>query len=196
MHIVDIVFLILFAIFAFKGYNDGLAFSVLSVVFLLVSLFVAVLYMAELSDYLTSYLFLLGDSVISVIAFLILFFVSHIVLGFLGNVVKILNKMPIVGSLNKGLGAVFGLIKGMLILSILIFLLNTYKLSTFLEDELQESVSYNYLSEIAPSVYDSFVSLIPIGQKFYDEVNKDVKESIDEQWKDVQTDTLNNKPVI
>lgn len=196
MHIVDIVFLVLFAIFAFKGYNDGLIYSVLEVIFLLVSMFVAVLYMSELSEYLTSFLFLLGDSVIQVISFAILFFATRILLGFFGNIVKIVNKMPILGSLNKWLGALFGLIKGMLILSIIIFLLETYKVTSFIKEDLSESIAYEHLSEMAPSVYDSFVSLIPIGQSFYDEVNKDVKESLDKQWKEATSDSLKHNPAI
>jgi membrane protein required for colicin V production len=194
MQLVDIIFLVLFAIFAFKGYSDGLVYSLLSIVILLISMFVSVLYMAELSNYLLSFLFFLGESVVSIISFLILFFASNILLGFLANIVKVLNKMPLLGTINKGFGALFGLFKGMIILSMLIFFLNNYKLTVFLQDELDKSVTYTYLAEIAPAIYDTFISIVPIGQSFYDEMHLDVKESLDNTWQEIQSDSTQVSP--
>lgn len=196
MALLDIILLAFLGLFAFKGYKDGFVLSIINVVILLVSLFLTVLYVNEVADYLSSYLYLLGDSTIQVVAFALLFIVIYILLSFVANILKVLNSIPLVGSLNKFLGALFGFFKGILILSIIVFLFNSYRPKDLLEEQLKQSQVYEYLADIAPSVYNGLVSLIPIGKSFYEEFNQDVKEEIDGKIQESQSDSTSQQGMI
>ena len=196
MAILDIILLVILAYFALKGFKDGFILSVINVLLLLISLFLAVLYVNEFSNFLSSYLYLLGDSTVDIIAFSVLFLIIFIAFSFVANILKIVNKIPLVGFLNKVLGALFGLIKGILILSILVFLFNMYRPKDLFEKELQNSNVYSYLAEIAPSVYNTVVSLIPIGQSFYEEFNENVKNEIDDRINESEKDSTKQQQRI
>ena len=183
MHPIDIFLLVCLAIFTWHGYKDGLVLALLKILIMIVALFIAVLYVDELSEIIIDYIPFVSTDTTTPVAFILIFLSIIIVVGFFAKLAKIINSIPLFGSLNQLFGALVGLIKGVIILSLITFFINYFIFGSPYKKYLIESNLYQSLEEIAPSIYNGISGLLPIGRSFYDEFNIIVKEKIDDQIK-------------
>lgn len=188
MEIIDIILLIIIGVFAVRGYTDGLILSVLHIIMLILALFLTVLYVDELVMFLQPYLPLLGNDFIRVIAFILLFFILLGILNFIANMFRAVNKLPLVGMLNQWLGAVTGALKGVIILSLVLVLVKTYLGEKYLDMIEKKGPVYHNLEMVAPAIYDGLVSLIPIGESFYDEFKSVIDDTDAKEFAPPPTD--------
>ena len=89
--------------------------------------------------------------------------------------------MPLIGSLNQSLGALFGFFKGLIVVSLLLFVLNFQTTSPELKRYVEEGKLFGYFSGVAPAVFDVISEIIPIGGDFYSEFNEVIKQEVDKQ---------------
>ncbi|MBS4058737.1 MAG: CvpA family protein [Bacteroidetes bacterium] len=154
MNYLDIIIAVLLLFSAYNGYSKGLVIELASLAALILGVYVAILFSDVTGDFLSRY-FELHTKYLSIIAFMLTFVLVLIAVMLVGKLVEKFVDLLLLGFLNKLAGAVFGILKGALILSIIIFLLNYFDAEKKLisKDSRKSSFLYNRIEQIAPTIY-------------------------------------------
>jgi membrane protein required for colicin V production len=154
MNYLDIIIAILLILSAFNGFSKGFVIELTSLVALIAGLFAAVYFSDVTADFLTSY-FSVSSKYLSIIAFTLTFILVLIAVVFVGRIVEKFVDMLMLGFLNKLAGLVFGVVKGALIISVLIFVINHFDTGkAWLGEKASKgSMLYQYVEPIAPTIY-------------------------------------------
>lgn len=160
----------------YKGFKEGFVVSILHIIVILASLYLAAIYTPELTLYLQDYLNLLDESFVNIISFILLFIFFAAVFNFIVNFFEFVNKIPLLGSLNKWLGAFFGFLKGALIVSILLALMNEYLFDDPSDVPFEKGGLYVFFESFDPILKDTFESLKESGEGLYNDINNDAKK--------------------
>ncbi len=151
MHFFDVIALIIIILFALKGLKNGLIIELSSLIALLLGIIVAIKFSnvaaAWLSENLTS-------QYVSVIAFILVFVFTVIVVHIVARIADKLMKAIALGWLNRLAGAVFGILKAAFLISILLILTDAFGLEGKINptDKEHQSWLYDPIKKFAPSV--------------------------------------------
>jgi membrane protein required for colicin V production len=154
VNLLDIIILIPLLLFAFNGYKKGLIIEIATLIALVLGIYAAI----HFSDYTAGLLtesFSIDKEYLSILSFIVTFIVVLVLVLMLGKVLEKLVNILMLGILNKLAGAVFGILKGALLMSVLIFLINYMDSnSTIIKKEaIKKSFLYNKVEPIAPWIY-------------------------------------------
>jgi len=152
--LLDIFLLIPMLLFAWGGYKKGLIVSLASLVALVLGLYFAFFFSDYAAGLLTEY-FTINEKYLAVISFVVTFVVVIIAVIFLGNALQKVAKVLMLGFLDKAAGIVFGLLKGALYMSILIWVVNYFDTGQNIikKDSRENSLFYEPVESIAPFLY-------------------------------------------
>ena len=120
MNFVDVMLLIIIGVFLLKGLLRGLVKELCSLVGLIVGSLLAFRFHGPLAESMVK-AFSLPASVCVVLAFLAIFLSILLVFGLIGMLLSKYVKLLYVGGLNRVAGGIFGLVQGVLILSVVMF---------------------------------------------------------------------------
>lgn len=154
MNYIDIIILIILAIAMIKGFVNGLVKEVASLAALILGIWGAIRFSsftaAKLYDY-----FDMSGKYVGIVSFIVTFAIIAIAIHFIGMVVDKLVEAIALGFINRLLGILFGLIKSVLILSIIFVVLNAIDARRpFLpKDRIEKSMLYTPISDIAPVLF-------------------------------------------
>lgn len=156
MGFIDICLLIFLFIGAYKGWCSGFIREAISMSGFVIGLLFAGSLYAVVGDYLAPRL---GSSVTGahVMAFIFIWFIIPLVLGFVGNILSRTMRKLHLGGLNSLLGAAVGLFKYLLLLSAVINVLDfcTRFVKLYSDEAKQQSALYypvkSFISVIMPS---------------------------------------------
>ena len=141
--IVTLIALVMIIFCVIKGFKDGLVLSIFDLLALLVSLYVAYVCsgtlavdLAIIPNSVTSGLTIVSNEIFNdmitmvinyfinwIIWFLIISIGLRIVLHFIRKLFKGINKIPVVKTINEYAGAIFGLVKAMIMIMIMAYVL-------------------------------------------------------------------------
>ena len=154
VNFLDIIILIPLFLWARQGYKKGLIISVASLAALVLGLYFAFFFSDYTAEKLTDH-FTIDKEYLTLIAFLVTFVVVVIVVVLTGNLLQKFIDVLMLGFLNKAAGIVFGVLKGALYLSILIFLINYFDSGkNLIKQEYRDgSVLYKPVASFAPMLY-------------------------------------------
>ena len=158
MAVIDIVFCALIGFGVIKGLFKGFFVEVASIAALLIGSYGAV----HFSNY--AYSALIGfldwsKRNINILSFIITFLIIVLSIMLIGKAMtKLVNVMSL-GIINRLLGGVFGGLKISLLISVLILVLNNFSILRLIvtEEDLNKSIIYNQVKNIAPSIMPAFV---------------------------------------
>lgn len=172
MSTIDILILILLALGAYSGYKQGLFIGLLSIVAFFVAIVLAFRFMhwgAEmLADRVESLTFMLPF-----ISFIIIFLIVTIGIRILAFLVKKALDLTILGTFDNFAGAVLGLFKWAIMISLLIWVATSFEYKVP-ESWLENSVVYPAITPIAPAM----VSLLDDYTPIIDQSIKAIKELV------------------
>lgn len=174
MNIIDIVLIIPIAWLAYRGFKKGLIIELASLAALILGIYAALYFSGIVADFLTNNLNIQTDY-LSIISFIITFIGVVILVHFLGKLLEKIINMVALGFINKLFGAVFGILKAAILLSIIILILNHFNSKLISEEKKESSFLYNPISDIAPLLWDKLQDMNINDEKF-----KEEKEKIDE----------------
>lgn len=120
MNFIDVMILIIIGVFLLKGLLRGLMKELCSLVGLVVGALLAFRFHGPLAEGMVA-AFRLPASICVVLAFLAIFLLTLLVFGLIGMLLSKYVKLLYVGGLNRVAGGIFGLVQGMLILSVVMF---------------------------------------------------------------------------
>lgn len=173
MNWLDLIIALPLAYFAFKGFSKGLIITLAMLVGLVLGLWGAI----HLSDIMITFLqdqMNLKSNNINLIAYLVTFIVVFFLVYLLGNALNAVVKTVGLGIVNRLAGGVIGIVKGLLIVSALIIVINKVDPYSKLisQEQKTESILYKPVEVVAPLVF-------PTVKKYYGQVremlNKDNK---------------------
>ena len=127
MNYLDIVIVIPLLYGMIKGFSNGLIKEITGLLGLFIGVYIAINFSSYLNPKVTE--FLKGhEKIVPIISFAVLFIVSVISIKILGYIIDQFAKAIALGFVSRLLGGVFGLLKIVVILSILFSLTREYKL--------------------------------------------------------------------
>jgi membrane protein required for colicin V production len=155
INFLDVIIIIPLLLFAWQGYKKGFIIEVATLAALILGLFFAFYFSDYAANLLNEY-FNIDEKYLAALSFIVTFIVVVIAIIAIGKILQKLIDIILLGFLNKAAGAVFGFIKGALILSILLLIINYFDTNQNLikEEYKENSIFYKPVSSFAPKLYD------------------------------------------
>lgn len=154
MNWIDLIIIVLLILSFVSGFINGFVKEVASLAALILGIWGAIKFSsftaAKLYDW-----FDMSGQYVGIIAFLVTFGIIVVLIHFVGIIAdKIIDAVSL-GFLNRILGTVFGVIKSVLIMSVIFCVLNALDVRhPFLPKEtIERSKFYNPISDIAPAIF-------------------------------------------
>lgn len=170
MGVLDIIFLCVFALAAYKGYKSGLFISIISLISLVVALVAALNFTGRVSEH-----FLLKypdqEELIPILVFIGLLIIVILLLTIIGRVLKKIIDLTLLGSFDSFAGALFGVVKWAFFMSVFLWGLS-YLNIVISEDYASNSTILPYIEPIAPLVFDNFGKIMPFIEDLIEPLKK------------------------
>lgn len=154
MNWIDATIVLILILSVIMGFINGFVKEVASLAALILGIWGAIRFSTFTAGKLYDYFDMTGQYV-GIIAFVITFGVIVIVIHFIGIVADKIVSAASLGFINRILGMGFGLLKSVLIMSVIFVLLNVIdsKRPFLPKDKISESTFYNPISDIAPAIF-------------------------------------------
>ena len=157
--------LLLLLLGAYKGYTKGMLLEVIGILAFFVAL-VAGFKLLHWGTNLLSEQIDISESFLPYVAFLLLFAAIVIGINLLGKALKKVLDMTFFGTFDNLAGAIIGLFKWALAISIFIWLIDTLEVS-LPSDAMADSFVYPLLQPFAPQVFSSLGDVLPSAQSLF-----------------------------
>jgi membrane protein required for colicin V production len=159
MTFIDIVLIVIILAFVFFGLFFGIVHTIGSLLTTVLGIIIATRFVDTVFK---SFGFILGGGEAArVIAFIFLFFISSrllsIILRFFGGLFSWFTYIPFANSFNRLLGALFGLIEGILVVGVVIF----YAMQILPDDTLLHALQGSLLAKFLVSVMSMLQVFFP-----------------------------------
>lgn len=156
MNYLDIIIAIILFLFGIKGLCKGLIIEVVTLLAFGIGIYGAMHFSdftaARLQDFLE-----INPNYLNTIAFVLTFIILVVLVNLIGRLVSKAIKSLNLGFFDKLGGFLFGIIKGVLLCSVLLMVLNNFQLLGVLKPEAKEkSKLYPYIEQTVPYVYRGF----------------------------------------
>jgi membrane protein required for colicin V production len=174
MLVFDLVLIIFLGLFILYGFYIGATRMILSLFSAILSIIIAVNIFLDVYNWVSFIGFgseSLGKTITFILVLIIVHYLLSIVFKIVAKVLKIITSLPVISLINRFLGGAIGLVKGLFILGIIIFVMSSYALSNELLSSLVidsdiapiliESV--NWVSPLIPSALEAIESSVIIG---------------------------------
>lgn len=156
MNYLDIIIAIILILFGIKGLRKGLIIEVVTLLGFGVGIYGAM----HCSDFTAARLqevMEINPKYLNTIAFVLTFIVLVVLVNLIGQLVRKLIKDLNLGFFDKLGGFLFGVIKGVLLCSTFVLILNNLDWSGFVKKEVKEnSFLYPYIEQTVPYLYQGF----------------------------------------
>ena len=162
MNIFDILILIILGAFVLKGLLRGLMKELCTLVGLIAGALLALNFYGPLAKSMKT-AFSLPDQLCAILAFLAIFLLTMLLFVFVGIILSRYVKLMYVGGLNRVAGGLFGLIQGVIILSLLVFALTLKPLPGGIDVQLEVSTLAPPFIHLGEQVFTGGSQFIPEG---------------------------------
>lgn len=160
MSTIDIIILILLALGAYSGYRQGLFIGLLSIVAFFIGIVLAFKFMHWGADMLAERVESL-TFMLPFISFIIIFLIVTVVIRILAFMVKKALDLTILGTFDNFAGAVLGLFKSAIMISLLFWVATSFEYKVP-EKWVENSVIYPTIAPIAPAMIALLDNYTPI----------------------------------
>jgi membrane protein required for colicin V production len=174
MNILDILIAVIVGFCLIRGIFRGIIKELTSIVGVFVGFFVAFSYYPIVAHLLSR--FIVNKSFLNIVSFFLAFTVLYLAVGLVGIILKRVFKAVTLGWADHVLGATFGLVKAVLIVSVLLV-----PLTTFLPQK-SPVIRDSFLAPYVSLISEKMVAVVPTEMKkeFGDNVN-----ALREAWKNL-----------
>lgn len=171
MKTLDIILLVPLIFGAVMGFRKGLLLEIVGILAFVLGIIggfkLMELGMTYLNDYFEDF-----DHLLPFISFLVIFLAILLLVNLVGKAVKKVLDMTLLGGVDKFAGAIVGLAKWAIGLSLILWL--TQNFGVVLPGQDEELVLYPYLAELGPNLIKSMSVVLP----FAEEMLESIKELI------------------
>ncbi|MDD4289970.1 MAG: CvpA family protein [Patescibacteria group bacterium] len=159
MNYVDIIFLILILFFTITGFRKGLVRALGGIIAIILGFYGASIFYPQISLWLQGLTSIFSGPISHVLAFIMVFIVVNRVAMILVYVLDKIFSIPVIGFVNKLLGAVFGFLAGLLLIGILVLAILSFyngEVSVFENSKIVPSAekTINFVKPFIPKSLD------------------------------------------
>lgn len=155
MNILDIIIGIVLLLFAFAGLRKGLIIEAFYLASIIIGLYGAMFFSDAMSNWLAEVINV-EPQYLALVAFILTFILFIVLIRFVGRIISGLVEAIHLGFIDKIGGFIFGIVKGALLLSILIMVLNIFNISDAINNDTRKnSVLYPRIENIANTLYSN-----------------------------------------
>lgn len=154
MNLVDIILIVPIVWFAYQGFKKGFVIELASLAALILGIYAAIYFSGYVADILVNS-FNMGPKYVPVVSFIITFVVIVFLVYSVGKILEKLIDMIALGFVNKLAGSVFGILKGAVMISIVLMIINHFNEDLISSDKKDNSFLYAPVEGIAPLLWDS-----------------------------------------
>lgn len=165
MNALDVIIVLLLIWGAFSGFRKGLLLEVIGIIAFIIGIVVGLKLLQWSMDWLSDY-FDIHDSILPYVAFFALFVVVVVGLNLIGNLASKALHLTFLGVIDSLLGAVAGLLKWALGISVLFWVAAIMELNQP-GGLLTQSWFWEVLSPIAPKFFDYIGQTLPAARRFF-----------------------------
>ena len=169
MKTLDIILLIPLVFGAVAGFRKGLLIELIGIVAFVLAIIAGFKLMevgiSILSDYIDGY-----SELLPFLSFIVIFLAIILLINTLGKLLKKMIDMTILGGFDKAAGAVVGLLKWAIGVSILLWLCNNFGIE--LPGQNEDTVLYPYLAELGPNIIAHLDTVLPFAQDMLDSIKE------------------------
>ncbi|MDH5608091.1 MAG: CvpA family protein [Cyclobacteriaceae bacterium] len=169
MALLDIILAALFVLAAVKGYLKGFIVEVFSLVAFFLGIFVAIQFTSPVTEKYFAESEYFG--VMSFIVFLVLFIGMAILINLAAKAMKKMVDLTILGMLDNALGALMGVFKWALLISILVWILASLDIQ-LPQEQVDNSILYPLIEGLGPQVFEIAGTVIPFFHDIFDTLEK------------------------
>lgn len=156
MNYVDIIIAVVLVAFGVGGLRKGIITEAATLLGLGFGLYGAFHFSDFTADKLLQWVEI-NPKYLNLISFIVTFLVVAILVNLLGRIVTKIVKSLNLGFIDKLGGFLFGIAKGVLICSLLVMLLNVFKMNGIIKEKTkEESLFYPWVEKAVPYVYQGF----------------------------------------
>ena len=156
MNYLDIIIAIILLIFGFKGLRKGLIIEVVTLVAFGVGIYGAMHFSDFTSERLQDFMEI-NPKYLNTIAFVLTFIILVVVVNLIGRLISRAIKSLNLGFFDKLGGFVFGVLKGVLLCSTFVLVLNNLQWTGIIKEKVRkESFLYTYVEKTVPYLYKGF----------------------------------------
>jgi membrane protein required for colicin V production len=153
MNLLDFLLLIPIVWLCIRGATKGFIIELATLIGIALGILAAYYFADDLQDMIKGY-FSLGEKAIRVIAYVIIFLVVWLLVYLIGKIFEKSADVIALGWLNKLLGAIFGIVKGVILVCLILFLIEKFDPSqkVIKPDVKEKSMFYGPAMEVVHSV--------------------------------------------
>ena len=181
MNFLDLIIGIPILLMAIGGFRRGLIKEVAALAALILGIYFAIYFSDVTAKFLIEH-FNIGHRYVFIVAFIITFIGVVLVVSLIGRLLNKVASLAMLGPVNKILGLVFGLLKGIVIMSVLIMLFNMIdtRASILRLETKEESLLYGPVGQVAPLILMNIQNIDFDDPSWKDYNNKVKNVSLDE----------------
>ena len=164
MNPLDIGILLIASLFFIRGVFRGFVYELVTVVGLILGYIISITYLSLLAGYILSIFPSFPESIVNLVSFFILFVGTNLLLRLVSKIITKTLKIAMLGWLNRFLGGILGMLKSIIIMSILVFVIDLIPFSSSLLEqvEVQTSELYPVLDALGPRLYTEIQKITAI----------------------------------
>lgn len=165
MNALDLVIILLLVWGTFSGFRKGLLLELMGIIAFVVGIAVGLKFLQWSMDWLAAYVDI-HESIAPYVAFFVLFVLVVLAINLIGNIASKALHLTFLGVIDSLLGAVVGLLKWALGISVLLWVASTLELNRP-GSLLTQSWLYELLAPIAPAFFDFIGQALPGARRFF-----------------------------
>jgi len=171
MNLVDWIIIIILLFFIVRGFSSGFLLGIAGLLGVIVAFVLAVQFMNDLSAILLHF-FSLSPRVAVLLTAVIIYVVVFVGFIFTAKFLRNILKMVALGWVDRIAGAVLGLLKGAVIVSIIALMISLIPFRGQAQVEFDDSILFKPAMKVAPKVFDIITNSVPLAGDFYGELRQ------------------------
>lgn len=162
---IDVSIMIIILLNMVIGIRRGIIRGIINLIGVITAIFLAIFWFKEVGEYISSHSQISGE-IANILGFAIIFLGVYLIARIIEIFFKKILSLLFVSWIDGLGGAVFGLVKGSLIVGILLVIITFIPLPVFLKEQLENSFLANRFAVMTTIVYDYLKDWLPLSFQF------------------------------
>lgn len=162
---IDISIIIIILLNMIIGIRRGIIRGIINLIGVIVAIFLAIFWFKEVGEYISLHS-QLSREIANILGFALIFLGIYLIARIIEIIIKKIFSLLFVSWIDGLGGALFGLVKGSLVVGILLVITNFIPLPLFLKEQLESSFLANRFAVMTTIVYDYLKDWLPLSIQF------------------------------
>ena len=162
---IDISIIIIILLNMIIGIRRGIIRGIINLIGVIVAIFLAIFWFKEVGEYISLHS-QLSREIANILGFALIFLGIYLIARIIEIIIKKIFSLLFVSWIDGLGGALFGLVKGSLVVGILLVIINFIPLPLFLKEQLESSFLANRFAVMTTIVYDYLKDWLPLSIQF------------------------------